>query len=99
MKLCHGRCKELKPLSDFNKNSRSKDGLEYQCRDCYLKRRKELRGIKAVKNGFDEYYERREKIFAPDLLAWTKKLDFIEWMGWSVEDKAGEIDDILACMP
>lgn len=30
---CH-RCKEIKPLSDFNKNSFRWNGVAYSCRDC-----------------------------------------------------------------
>ncbi len=33
LKRC-SRCKETKPLSDFNKNSTAKDGLQHKCRDC-----------------------------------------------------------------
>lgn len=33
MKVC-GRCKEEKSESEFNKNARKPDGLQYQCRSC-----------------------------------------------------------------
>ena len=32
-KVC-STCGEIKPLKDFNKDKRSKDGLQYRCRDC-----------------------------------------------------------------
>ena len=34
MKKC-STCKTEKPLSDFSKNKRAKDGLQYYCRDCH----------------------------------------------------------------
>jgi hypothetical protein len=33
MKRC-SRCKQLKPLDAFNRLSRAKDGLQWNCRDC-----------------------------------------------------------------
>jgi hypothetical protein len=33
MKTC-SRCKTSKPYTDFNKESKSKDGYQYQCRQC-----------------------------------------------------------------
>lgn len=33
MKRCY-RCKEVKPVSEFNKNRSKKDGLQGECRVC-----------------------------------------------------------------
>ena len=33
MKVCK-KCKELKPLSEYHKRSKSTDGLFYQCKEC-----------------------------------------------------------------
>lgn len=33
-KTCTGPCGETKPLSEFNKMARSKDGRQYWCHDC-----------------------------------------------------------------
>jgi ribosomal protein L44E len=35
MKHCKG-CDTAKPVTDFNKNRSSKDGLQYRCRQCQL---------------------------------------------------------------
>lgn len=32
-KICN-RCKDAKPFSEFSKNTSSKDGLQYKCKDC-----------------------------------------------------------------
>jgi hypothetical protein len=39
-KICH-LCKESKLFTDFNKSSKSKDGLQHYCRACSNKNRKE----------------------------------------------------------
>jgi hypothetical protein len=39
-KICH-LCKESKLFTDFNKSSKSKDGLQHYCRVCSNKNRKE----------------------------------------------------------
>ncbi len=36
------KCKEIKPFSEFNKNSASKDGYKYYCRKCTNKPKEEL---------------------------------------------------------
>lgn len=33
-KRCTGRCKQVKPLSDFNNDKSTKDGKKSQCREC-----------------------------------------------------------------
>ena len=38
-KICNV-CKEKKPLVDFNKNKSRKDGLEYHCKECGVKKSK-----------------------------------------------------------
>ena len=42
MKRC-AMCGELKPESEFNKHSASKDGLYYQCRECHAAYQREWR--------------------------------------------------------
>lgn len=42
MKRCC-RCGELKPESEFNKRTRSSDGLEYSCRECTKEYQREWR--------------------------------------------------------
>lgn len=37
MKKCKGKCGELKPISDFNKQKTSKDGLGSYCKSCNKK--------------------------------------------------------------
>lgn len=39
-KTCH-ICKETKLFTDFNKNAKSKDGLQHYCRTCSNKKRKD----------------------------------------------------------
>lgn len=41
-KKCN-RCKQFKPLDDFNKSSRSEDGLQYKCKCCASQMDKEYR--------------------------------------------------------
>jgi hypothetical protein len=36
-------CKTVKPLSEFGKNRREKDGLNYECKDCFNKRQSKQR--------------------------------------------------------
>jgi len=40
------KCNKAKPLSEFWKNSKSKDGLCYQCKSCYLKYQRERNKLK-----------------------------------------------------
>jgi len=42
VKVCN-KCKEYKPISEFNKSSKAKDGLQNWCRGCTHKYRKENR--------------------------------------------------------
>jgi len=60
LKTC-GKCKEEKPLSEFNKNKNTKDGLCSDCRECkrqYYKENKE----KIKRQGAKYYKENTEKI-------------------------------------
>lgn len=41
MKIC-SKCKELKPVTEFNKAKRYKDGLRYDCKDCQKEYRKKF---------------------------------------------------------
>jgi len=57
-KACNS-CLELKLLSDFSKQSSSKDGRKYRCKDC-------------DKRYFDNYYaEKRPKVLE-GVLSWQK---------------------------
>ena len=43
-KFC-GRCKEKRPVSDFNKDRSRKDGLNPICRDCTRERKRKYREV------------------------------------------------------
>lgn len=43
-KFC-GRCKEERPVSDFNKDRSRKDGLSNICRDCARERKRKYREV------------------------------------------------------
>jgi len=56
MKKCH-KCKETKPLTEFNKRTYTYDGYESKCKECINKStnaRKQK--IKAEKDALKEYY-------------------------------------------
>lgn len=54
-KRCY-KCGQIKPISDFNKNKKSKDGLQSECRECHaetmrkyhLKKAEEIKAISAT---------------------------------------------------
>lgn len=57
VKVCK-KCGRTLPLSAFNKNTRSKDGLQYECRECHavamkkyhIKKAEELKKTSMVQN-------------------------------------------------
>ncbi len=63
MKVCT-RCKEYKPLSDYYKDSRCRDGCRSECKSCVIKITKEYsqteRGRESHRKG-SYTYERSEK--------------------------------------
>ena len=42
-KQCN-KCKQTKPLTEFNKDKSSKDGLQYNCKSCYRDYQQSLKG-------------------------------------------------------
>jgi predicted HTH domain antitoxin len=54
-KRCY-KCGQYRPISDFNKNKKSKDGLQSECRECHaetmrkyhLKKAEEIKAMKAM---------------------------------------------------
>jgi len=55
-KVC-SKCKQEKPINHFNNRKRTKDGLEYQCKDCFNKGQKEYLLLhKDVKFACDKRY-------------------------------------------
>jgi len=44
------RCKQEKPVTEFNKNRRAKDGLYYYCRECHRAHLREYRTKNAARN-------------------------------------------------
>lgn len=62
MKKCN-KCGEVKPVSDFYKNKRTKDGLSYACRDCMYENKAEQRGqtVKEYKNKYNKEKKEKEK--------------------------------------
>lgn len=49
MKRC-STCKEKKSFSEFNRHTRNKDGLSYQCRSCHSKTRNAARDKRVADN-------------------------------------------------
>lgn len=43
-KVCRGKCKERKPLIDFYRNRRKRDGHNSICKKCELEKKKNYRG-------------------------------------------------------
>jgi 5-methylcytosine-specific restriction endonuclease McrA len=43
MKQCRGKCSEVKSLSEFNRDSKSKDGRQVYCRECQSRSDREYR--------------------------------------------------------
>jgi hypothetical protein len=79
MKTCR-KCNETKPLSDFGKDSREKDGLHNHCKVCYnIRKRKWHR----TSDGEAAYQKARGR-------AANKKLRAIEYKGGKCEDCGGE---------
>ena len=80
MKIC-ARCHKQKPLSEFHKNSRSKDGLHSYCKDCnkakaaqHLKTDKGKAAFKkAIAKKADEGYYRYGRGAIPILKQGAKK--------------------------
>ncbi len=58
MKICT-KCKEQKPLGDFRKQSSTKDGLKYYCKECDDKTAK-------------RYYEKNKKKIITKVTQWKK---------------------------
>lgn len=70
MKIC-GKCKISKMFSDFNKNSKSKDGLQHRCRDCCKSHQKEyyldyyeLNKVKKIETVSSYYRENKETVLS-----------------------------------
>jgi hypothetical protein len=57
MKKCP-KCKETKPLDDFAKNKRKKDGLQRTCRKCVAAKDKQW-----FQNNKEKYYENNKKYY------------------------------------
>ena len=61
-------CKEIKALSEFTKNKRSRDGYRYQCRSCNqtYQQDKEKRAVASAK------YYKKKKLYHPELFLWKQ---------------------------
>jgi hypothetical protein len=67
-KICV-RCKEVKPISEFHKNSRSSDGLHSYCKDCnkakalaHIQAEKDRKSMKmALATAADAFDERAQR--------------------------------------
>lgn len=80
-KFC-STCKNLKSISDFNKNSSAKDGLQAACKECQTiyrlkyreisKKKYEIRKEK-YKNEFSKYYKRHKKEISKKRRVYYKK--------------------------
>lgn len=60
MKQCK-KCAELKDLSEFNKDKRSKDGLSYWCRKCHNKQKNQWYKDNPEKNWYRNNPEKGKK--------------------------------------
>jgi len=70
-KVCTG-CRQLQPLSFYNRNKRTRDGRQTRCKECSRKKDKEwyyLRGGKKVKNATNSTTEGKRK----------RRLEFGRW--------------------
>ena len=60
MKTCT-KCKELKPLVEFYKYKRTKDGLQSSCKECMRKQKRGAYQLLEVKLRKKEYYQNRDR--------------------------------------
>ncbi len=76
MKTC-ARCGEEKPLSEFHKNKKAKDGLQSFCKECRNKAERESYRKKEKRDRSEylkEYYEKnKEKIKARQRANWPER--------------------------
>lgn len=68
-------CKETKPLEDFYKNVRSKDGLTYRCADCTKRVRREQywEDPEKYREQAAEYYENNRELQIARSTSWKKR--------------------------
>ncbi len=56
MKICY-KCKEEKPISEFHKNKKTKDGLRYECKSCNIANNKKwINNNKKRRSNYNKYY-------------------------------------------
>lgn len=55
------KCKEIKPLNDFHKDNRSKDGHQSKCKDCKKQYHLQNKKLKSKKDK-ERYQEKKEEI-------------------------------------
>lgn len=76
------KCDTTKPVSEFNKNASSKDGLGFYCRQCarqttkeWYKENKEARSEYYVvnKERYKKYYETNKERVKENVAAWQEK--------------------------
>ena len=70
MKEC-SKCKEIKPLSEFSKKTKSKDGKSYDCKSCnnnYLTKYRETN-----QELFRSYYHLNKEDYQNRMKIWNKK--------------------------
>ena len=67
------KCHEIKPLNEFNKESRSSDGHRPDCRACQKKRQKKYRDKSDVKKRQQKYQRKHREKFPERHRRWKRR--------------------------
>jgi len=83
MKKCP-KCLKTKELSCFNRDKRKKDGLNYDCRECSVKRKKEydktISGVITMIFNSQTNSHKKRKSRTEDMLPIYTKQEFTDWL-------------------
>jgi hypothetical protein len=92
MKVCTGKCKQLKPLSEFYLRKESKDGHMSVCKDCRRKGQIQYRldieaGRRKVGDpqGLEEYAAFREEVMKVEEPIWHRRLAILKSRGYNIK--------------
>lgn len=107
VKLCY-TCKKIKPIDEFNKNKKAKDGLQYNCKLCRIVLRsspeKKQETAKRSKRHYESHKDRYKnrnlkKLYGLTLEEYNKKLeeqDYCCSICYTILD--GKIPNTIPCI-